>query len=114
MRVTDKGCPGERLETLLGPDAVRAGCALPSGSGVDQNGRHAPRQSGLFWIQNRLLSPVAHPGSVAQTDPSVEGGTRLKAAVLGHFDAFGSARHVFEQLLLSQHPVGVFGAIALA
>jgi len=113
VKVTDKGCPGERLKTVPGHDAIQAGCALPSGSGVAQSGHHAPRQSGLFWFQNRLLSPVARPESVAQTAPSVEGGTRLKAAVLSDVHSFGRARHVVEQLLLSQHPVRVFGAIAL-
>jgi hypothetical protein len=31
--MTDKGCPGERLKTVPGHDAIQAGCALPSGSG---------------------------------------------------------------------------------
>ena len=111
--MTDKGCPGERLETLLGQDADRAGCALPSGSGATQKAATLHVRVVCFDFQNRLLSPVAHAGSVAQTAPSVERRTCQNAAVLRDFHSFGGVCHGFELLLFGQHTVRVFSTIAL-
>jgi len=69
-RVFDKGCPGERLKTLVG--AIKAALGLRASQWFGANpwvkGGRGPRQSqlSLFSEWAALLSPVAHPLSVAQ------------------------------------------------
>ncbi len=107
--VVDKGCPGERLKTLVRPWGRFRVVRFPVvwGEPLLEKLHRGPRQS---WPPKRrgwatLLSPVAHPLSVAEAGAGSVFDGRSRCWGLQQF---------FQLLVFVQDPVHVWAVFVLA